>query len=224
MLAADAFHIHLHSAIMNQSVAYRTALLICCALSLGVLANVFVMQGTQPRLAMSRPLAQPSRAPRGDARPASQEPKRGTTAASVASPDLIRAVQRELYAAGFARNAPDGALDMATRAAILAWERENGLPLTADATEEVLRALLLGAGIVRQASADRPSPTVQMLVRHIQILLKSRGIEALQINGKRDEKTRAAIVAFQRRQSMPVDGKISAALVVRLEAAGMHGR
>lgn len=209
---------------MDQSVAYLTALLICCALSLGVLANVFVMQGTQPRLAMSRPSVQPSRAPHADTRPLADETKRGANAASVASPDLIRAIQRELYAAGFARNAPDGALDMATRAAILAWERENGLPLTADATEEVLRALLLGAGIVRQANANRPSPTVQMLVRHIQILLKSRGFEALRINGKRDEPTRTAIAAFQRRQSMPVDGKISAALVVRLEAAGMHGR
>jgi peptidoglycan hydrolase-like protein with peptidoglycan-binding domain len=210
---------------MDQTV-YRATLLICTVLSLGVLANVFVLQGVQPRLAMSRPVAQ---APTPSESRARRQPNAGSatrrlTSTRAASPDLIRAIQRELYAAGFATRAPDGALDMATRAAILAWERENGLPQTADASEDVLKALLLGAGIVHRTSGARPAPTVAMLVRHIQILLKSHGADAIQINGRRDESTRAAIAAFQRRQSMPVDGKISDALVVRLEAAGRHGR
>ena len=213
---------------MEQSI-YRAALLVCCMLSIGVLANVFVLQGRQPKLAMSSPgysstnRSRPSQP--GAVNGAATRSRAGRRApATVASPDLVRAIQRELYASGYAVRAPDGALDMATRAAILAWEQRNGVALTAEPSEDLLKALLLGAVIDPRPRTSKPTPAVAMLVQHIQILLKSRKFGAIEINGRIDQPTRRAIAKFERAQGMKASGVISGALVVRLESAGRHGR
>lgn len=195
-----------------EQVLYRTTLLICGLLSVGVLANLFAMQRPEPRLAVaSGPVEKHRKSP-------------ASRLAAGPQSDLVRAVQRELQAKGYIRRAPDGALDMSTRAAIWAWEVDNGLPPTAAPSGDLLKALLLGAAVDR-----RPAPTTQpdgvgRLMQHVQMLLKSRTEIDLALTGRFDEATRRAISAFEQRLGLPATGRINAALVLRLENAGLHGR
>ena len=57
---------------------------------------------------------------------------------------LVKAVQRELSARGYDVGAADGKLNDKTSAAISSYEKEQGLPVTGEATDELLRHILLG--------------------------------------------------------------------------------
>ena len=48
------------------------------------------------------------------------------------TPETIRAIQRELQARGYEAGAADGVPRLVTRAAIMAYEHDNGLPLSTD--------------------------------------------------------------------------------------------
>jgi len=138
--------------------------------------------------------------------------------------DLVRAIQRELRSKGYLDRAPDGALDMPTRAAIWAWERKNGLPPTAWPSEDVLKALLLGAATEPRRPTVQEQEAAAVLLRHVQLILKTRRLGNVSVTGRYDDATRAAIAAFERQQGLPVTGELRASLVQRLENVGRHGR
>ena len=207
-------------------VAMRTVLLVCCLLSASVVVNVMFLQDRQHRLAVSTPVTV-------DGTPRRSSPAAGGTsvpavgrrqpAQALPDADLVRAIQRELYAGGYTRRPPDGVLDTATRAAILAWEMDNGVSLTGTPTNRLLKTLLLGASADQSGRPQAPSPEATDLIRHVQRLLKAHGHDLPQANGRLDDATKRAIFAFEKSQGLTPRGRISEAVVVRLERLGRRG-
>jgi peptidoglycan hydrolase-like protein with peptidoglycan-binding domain len=84
---------------------------------------------------------------------------RDTAAASLdgTSSDLVRAVQRELTQRGYNPGPQDGTVSPLTRAAILAYEKDQGLPSTGEASERLLKAMLFSGPPVPAPSASARS-------------------------------------------------------------------
>jgi hypothetical protein len=64
--------------------------------------------------------------------------------------DLVRAVQRELGRRGYSPGIPNGVVNPATRGAVMAYQRDHGLPVTGEASEALLKAIVFeSSGAVR---------------------------------------------------------------------------
>lgn len=64
--------------------------------------------------------------------------------------DVIRAVQRELGRRGYSAGLPNGVANEATREAIMAYQRDHALPLTGEASDALLKAIVFESfGTVR---------------------------------------------------------------------------
>src|SRR6185369_9761772 len=71
--------------------------------------------------------------------------------------ETIRAIQRELRQREYGLLVSDGVMRPVTRAAIMAYEHDQGLPLTGEANEALLKRLLLGVSL----TADPPVATAR---------------------------------------------------------------
>jgi peptidoglycan hydrolase-like protein with peptidoglycan-binding domain len=137
-------------------------------------------------------------------------------------PDVIRAVQRELSARGYGQIQPDGVPGLLTRAAIMAFEHDNKMGLTGEATERVLKRLLLGvtleaapedvAGRVRSAHADQ-------VIRTVQQSLANLNYQPGRLDGRIGEETERAIREFEMDHGLVPTGRISAELFARVAKA-----
>ncbi|MDX2201514.1 MAG: peptidoglycan-binding domain-containing protein [Hyphomicrobiaceae bacterium] len=131
-------------------------------------------------------------------------------------PDTIRAIQRELQARGYGPLSIDGVPGLATRAAIMAFEADEGLPLTAIANEALFKVILLGAADPAAIRSAEPSARAQDVIRAAQGWLHALGYQPGPANGLMSEATRNAIRAFEISAGLPAKGRISADLVKRL--------
>jgi hypothetical protein len=61
-----------------------------------------------------------------------------------AAPRVIKAIQRELQLRGYMDEPVTGTLGPVTRAAILSYEFDEGLPLAGEASEAILKSLIFG--------------------------------------------------------------------------------
>jgi peptidoglycan hydrolase-like protein with peptidoglycan-binding domain len=138
----------------------------------------------------------------------------------VARIDTIRAIQRELRQRGYGALVSDGRLRLATRAAIMAYEYDHGLPLTGQASEPLLARILFGgapaadpaaAGKVRSAEA-------QEVVRSVQQWLAALGYQPGAPDGQLQAETIRAIREFEMDKGLVPKGRISAELVGQLAA------
>jgi hypothetical protein len=137
-------------------------------------------------------------------------------------PAVIRAVQRELTARGYGTLQADGVPGLLTRAAIMAFEHDNKMGLTGEATERVLKRLLLGgtlepqpedvAGRVRSAHADQ-------VIRTVQQSLATLNYQPGRLDGRVGEDTERAIREFEMDQGLVPTGRISADLFSRVAKA-----
>ena len=133
--------------------------------------------------------------------------------------DTIRAIQRELESRGYGIGRPDGVTGLVTRAAILAFEIDHGLPLSADASEDLLRAVILGSadtGGVAGERVTRIGPQADQLIRSVQQSLSALGFGPVKADGQLGEETLQAISRFEREQGLAPTGRISAQMVARL--------
>jgi peptidoglycan hydrolase-like protein with peptidoglycan-binding domain len=219
----------------------RSGLLAAVVLSLGVAANLLALQGAGER-ARSGKLRHErgavALAPAGPSpgQPAASAPAR-TVAPAVAratdptppsseTPETIRAIQRELQARGYEAGAADGVPRLVTRAAIMAYEHDNGLPLSGAADEALLKAVVLGgahAGAGPPAVAA-PGPHAAQVTRTVQQWLAGLGYAPGPADGRFREETARALRAFEIDQRMPATGRISGPLVARLARAAGQGR
>ncbi|MGL4397671.1 MAG: peptidoglycan-binding domain-containing protein [Hyphomicrobium sp.] len=133
--------------------------------------------------------------------------------------EIIRAIQRELNTRGYATGQPDGMLGLVTRAAIMAYEHDSGLMLTAEPREELLSRIILSQAAPaapRPVNAEVGSVEAASIVRLVEQSLVQRGFKAVRVDGKIDAELGGAIRAFETDQKLPVTGRISAPLVSRL--------
>jgi peptidoglycan hydrolase-like protein with peptidoglycan-binding domain len=140
--------------------------------------------------------------------------------------ETVRAIQRELEARGYGPVAADGVAGLSTRAAIMAFEHDQGSALTAEASERTLKRILLGAsaggdlmgtGRVRSAQAEE-------VVRTAQQLLLARGYAAGTADGRLRPDTLQAIRDFELDKGLVPRGRISAELVARLSLPATPAR
>lgn len=137
-------------------------------------------------------------------------------------PATIAAVQRELSARGYGPLTADGMTGLMTRAAIMAFEFDNGLPLTGEATETILGRILLGADAGEGAGTDARrvrGPQAEALVRTVQQSLVALGYPIARIDGRMGEDTSRAIAAFEANDGLKPKGRVSAEVFGRLARA-----
>jgi len=136
-----------------------------------------------------------------------------------ADTDTIRAIQRELKQRGFGPLASDGIVRPATRAAIMAFEHDSRMPLTGEATEALLKRLLLGAPAVADVSGvgEVRSAHAEAIIRQVQRVLTARGYRPGALDGRLSAETVAAIRSFETDQGLAPRGRISAEVLIRLE-------
>jgi peptidoglycan hydrolase-like protein with peptidoglycan-binding domain len=130
--------------------------------------------------------------------------------------EIVRAVQAALAAKGYETGGADGLAGPVTQAAILAYEVDHGLPLTAEPSEALVRKIEEGGRGPAGSAGVTPGPKAQALIRSVQQSLARLGYPAGKVDGRLGEATIAAIRDFERQQSMPDTGRISGDLLTRL--------
>lgn len=201
-------------------------------LTASVAANVLLLQ---PRM---RPAGQPpaeaiavlSTLPGSSPHQTAAIPKprlANRSAGAETTPATVRAIQRELKAAGRYDGPVDGISNLSTNAAIMSYESDHGLQLTGIPSDALLKALILGPD--GQAAGPRSGGVVsgtpaEQVTRLVQQLLTGRGYTIAAVDGRLGEDTRRAIAAFESAQRLPPSGRISAALVARLQRTSAAGK
>jgi hypothetical protein len=130
---------------------------------------------------------------------------------------LVAAIKVELKARGYETGSASAALDLQSRAAIIAFEADNDLRLTGEASEPLLHRLLLGAVSTQANSSTPPAPRAEEVIRSVQAALKAAGHPDLKVDGRMSTETVETIRAFERQHNLKVTGRISGDLVGRLK-------
>ncbi|MBU1213418.1 MAG: peptidoglycan-binding protein [Alphaproteobacteria bacterium] len=137
-------------------------------------------------------------------------------------------VQRELTAFGYQPGPVNGTAGLMTRAAIMAFEYDNGLPLTAAADDVQLQRLLLGTGRVAPSSMENAglpvSDEAKLVMQTIQQSLKQMGYEPGPVNGAYSAETERAIRNLETDHNLPETGRVSGRLVEALAALANRGQ
>jgi len=134
--------------------------------------------------------------------------------------DVVRAVQRELSHRGYEPGPADGLVHPVTRAAVMAYEHDHGMPLTGQPTEDLLKAILFGVPPDPGGGAARePMPQAREIIRSVQEALKSLGYSIASVNGRLGQDTVRAIRDFEARQGLTPSGRVSGALLIKLREA-----
>lgn len=126
------------------------------------------------------------------------------------SSQLVQTIQRKLARLGYKSLPQDGVINRETRAAIVAAEFEQGLPLSGEPGDAVLASLffLEASGRSGLPSADRFERDAR-LVREVQDLLAKLGYTSGPIDGRLDGGTRLAIKKFEADRRLPPDGRLT---------------
>jgi hypothetical protein len=136
---------------------------------------------------------------------------------------LVGAIKRELVSRGYEAGAAPATLDLQARAAIIAFEADNDLRLTGEASQPLLHRLLLGASASEARGDALPGPRAEEVIRSIQAELKRAGNPELTVDGRMSDHTVAAIRAFERDHNLKVTGRVSGALVAKLQPVARDG-
>lgn len=135
-------------------------------------------------------------------------------------PKVVRALQRELAALGYEPGRADGEAGVLTRAAIMAYEHDQQLPLTGIPSEALLRQVLggffLGAGEAEQASEGAVARRITLFVEE---RLEGLDFQVGTVDGNADKGTAMAIRRFEASAGLKSTGRISAPLLVALDGA-----
>ena len=131
----------------------------------------------------------------------------------------VRALQRELTGRGYDPGPADGNIGLLTHAAIMAYEHDEGLTLTGEPSERLLRRMILGASLEDEqprAGARGDGDTAERLVKGVQRALASLKYAPGQADGVMTEETARAIREFEMDQGLVPMGRVSGRLIIRL--------
>lgn len=148
------------------------------------------------------------------------------TAADVRMAEIVRAVQRRLAERGYEPGSADGVIGAGTRAAVLAYEQDHRLPLTAEPSEALLQHLTTGSLVPPPGNSGKPvrAPHVEHLVRTVQQSLASMGYFTGRIDGMAGPDTVRAIREYEMDAGLIPTGRISSPLLQRLARAPGAGQ
>ena len=146
-----------------------------------------------------------------------------TADAALTAQYSVRNTQEALNMLGYAAGAPDGRMGARTRAAIAAYQRDNGLPVTGEPTailyDQLLGAVSSGRGRVATTYDQGPSSD---LITAVQSELRQRSYSIPVVSGELDPPTREAIIQYQTDAGLTVSGQPSEALLTSLRRADMR--
>jgi peptidoglycan hydrolase-like protein with peptidoglycan-binding domain len=142
----------------------------------------------------------------------------GSQKSDAAGPDTIRAIQRELRQRGYGNLVSDGTLRPPTRAAIMAYEYDNGLVLTGQASEGLLTRILFGGSPAAEPAGKVGSAEAVELVRFVQQSLAALGYQPGPADGQLKAETVRAIREFEMDKGLVPKGRVSAELMAQLAA------
>ena len=151
------------------------------------------------------------------------------TAAHVAPPlaesdaALVSAIKLELKTRGYAIGSAASGLDLDARAGILAYEADNDMRLTGEASQPLLHRLLLGDTGTLPNSGSPPAPRAEEVIRTVQASLKRAGHPDTKTDGQMSRETVETIRAFERTHNLKVTGRISGELVAQLRLVARDG-
>ncbi|MGI9475237.1 MAG: peptidoglycan-binding domain-containing protein [Hyphomicrobiaceae bacterium] len=132
----------------------------------------------------------------------------------------LSAVRRELESRGYLTTPEADPTGVDIKAAILAFEFDHNLQLTALPSEAVLKALIFTHTATGGARRVRPqTAAARELVGEVQRALAHLGYGQPNITAELDTATRKAIRKFERARGLQVSGRVSAPLVARLGPA-----
>jgi peptidoglycan hydrolase-like protein with peptidoglycan-binding domain len=134
-----------------------------------------------------------------------------------APPRVIKAIQRELQLRGYMDEPATGTLGPTTRAAILSYEFDEGLPLAGEASEAILKSLIFG----RAEGKAGPGPAERFeerraLVAQVQAMLAAMGYPAGPPDGRLDAKTRDAIRQFESDRHLSARGRLTERVLLEM--------
>jgi peptidoglycan hydrolase-like protein with peptidoglycan-binding domain len=120
-------------------------------------------------------------------------------------------LQRRMYYVGEV----DGVVDDQTRAAIRAYQRDAGLPVTGEPSAELARQL-------RDSNVQNRSETTSLLVWAIENELARRDFFVGPIDGTADAQTRTAIKIYQRMAGINHNGRVSYPLLQHIVGSNLR--
>jgi peptidoglycan hydrolase-like protein with peptidoglycan-binding domain len=134
-----------------------------------------------------------------------------------APPRVIKAIQRELQLRGYMDEPATGTLGPATRAAILSYEFDEGLPLAGEANDAILKSLIFG----RAEGKAGPGPAERFeerraLVAQVQAMLAAMGYPVGPPDGMLDAKTRDAIRQFESDRHLSAKGRLTERVLLEM--------
>lgn len=143
--------------------------------------------------------------------------------ANVSRTDVVRSIQKGLAAQGYEPGTADGLTGLMTKAAIMAYEADNGLALTAEPSEELMRRIEAGprpAAAARKGASEVKTLEAATLIRTTGQWLSAIGYPVSKTETSMSASLVRAIRDYEASQKMPETGRISAPLVARLSRAG----
>ncbi len=127
---------------------------------------------------------------------------------------LIYAIQRELKERKYAIKKVSGRLSLQTRGAIMAYQSDHKLPLTADPSDNLLQHILFGGyGSMVDQEIDIPSQKALKISVAIQQGLLELGYSAGSLGSINGKPFHQAIKAFEKDWKLPITGRISGHLI-----------
>ncbi len=174
------------------------------------------------------PAAQPS-GPPAHAAASDRAAQDAESAAHAAPPlsesdkDLVAAIKLELKSRGYGVGDSPADLDLQARAAIIAFEADQNLRLTGEASEPLLHRLLLGGSGHEAPGGGPPAPRAAEVIRSVQASLRRSGHAQVAVDGRMSPETAEAIRTFERSQGMKITGRVSGDLVAKLRHVARDG-
>lgn len=171
----------------------------------------------------AKPSAPVSETPETADKPSSEAvPNPATEPATETAPpppnSLVNNIQRELGKRGYFSGKQDGVLTRDCRVAILAYEFDENMPLSGDASEAVLKALIFAraAGNTAKPGAARRFEHRKELIKQVQQMLAQYGYTSGPVNGELDARTRDAIKQFESDRHLEAAGHLSERVLLEM--------
>jgi peptidoglycan hydrolase-like protein with peptidoglycan-binding domain len=150
------------------------------------------------------------------ATPPATKPRLVRTEPQRAPEQLVAAIRRELSHNGYDAGPPATEAGIELRAAILAYEFDQRLPMTGEVSEAILKSLLFGRNGKGEAAAPQRFESRRKLVAEVQEMLSGLGYGAGPADGRLDERTREAIRKFESDRNLAEGGQLTARVLLEM--------